>query len=100
MNQIIDFFIRWRTALLGALFALAAALPSLLNAPEVLAVVPDQYRPYVIALGFVLMYLTRPRPATRAADPEVQVKKEIEKTDKPSTIVVQESGAVTAVISA
>ena len=100
MNQVTDILIRWRTALLGALFALSAVLPALLNAPEVLAVVPEQYRPYVIALGFVLMYLTRPRPATRAADPEVQVKKAISETDIPSTIIVKEAGETTAVIRA
>ena len=100
MNQILDVLIRWRTALLGALLALAAVLPAILNAPEVLAIVPEQYRPYLIAAGFIAMYMTRPRPATRAADPEVQVKREISRTEKPSTIVVQEAGAVTAVISA
>lgn len=101
MKHLIDYIIRWRTALLGALFALAAALPAVLNAPEVLAVVPDHYRPYIVALGFVLMYATRPRPATRAADPEVQVAQAIASTEGATTVVVsQTNGPQTAVIRA
>lgn len=55
--------VRWRTLVVGWLFAAAAALPALLNAPEVIAVIPAEYRPYVIAAGFILMWLTRPRAA-------------------------------------
>lgn len=68
-----DVLVRWRTALLGFIFAAAAALPALINAPEVLAIIPGEYRPYVIALAFFLMYLTRPRPAVRADDYEASV---------------------------
>lgn len=100
MNKILDILIRWRTALLGVVFAAAAVLPAILNAPEVLAIVPEQYRPYLIAAGFILMYLTRPRAASRASDPEVKVAKEIAKTDLPSTVIIKEDGETTAVIRA
>lgn len=63
LTQIWAWLVKWRTLLAGWLFAGAAALPSLLGAPEVLAVVPAEYRPYVIAAGFLLMWLTRPRAA-------------------------------------
>jgi hypothetical protein len=68
-----DIIVRWRTALVGLLFAAAAALPSLLGAPEVLAVIPAEYRPYAIALAFVLMWATRPRAAVRASDYEASL---------------------------
>lgn len=55
--------VRWRTAVLGWLFAAAVALPSLLGAPEILALFPPEWRPYVTAAAFILVYLTRPRAA-------------------------------------
>lgn len=61
--QVWTWLVRWRTLVVGWLFAAAAALPALLNAPEVIAVIPAEYRPYVIAAGFILMWLTRPRAA-------------------------------------
>lgn len=100
--MILDTLIRWRTAILGFVLAAASALPALLGAPEILAIVPPEWRPYIIAAGFVAMYLTRHRPATRAHDPEVQVAKAIEATPGPTTVVVASTagGEPTAVVNA
>ncbi|MBN9335786.1 hypothetical protein [Devosia sp.] len=76
MKRLLETLVRWRTAILGALFAAAAALPSLLGAPEVLAVVPAEYRPYVIAAGYILIWLTRPRAAVLPNDPEVDMRRD------------------------
>lgn len=94
----LDFIIRWRTALLGFVLAALSALPALLNAPEILAVVPAEWRPYVIAAGFLAMYLTRPRPATRASDPEVRVANAVSKGD--TVVVAAPTGEAKAVIDA
>ena len=94
----LDFIIRWRTALLGFVLAALSAAPALLNAPEILAIVPPEWRPYVIAAGFLAMYLTRPRPATRASDPEVQVANAVSKGD--SVLVVSPDKGTKAVIDA
>lgn len=96
-----DIIVRWRTAILGFVFAALSVLPALLNAPEIVAIVPVEWRPYVIAAGFIAMYLTRPRAASRAADPEVQVAKAIEATPGPTTVVVTDgAGTPTAVVNA
>jgi hypothetical protein len=63
LTELWAWVVKWRTAIVGWLFAAAAALPPVLNAPEVLAIVPAEYRPYVIAGAFLLMWLTRPRAA-------------------------------------
>lgn len=93
-----DIIVRWRTAILGFLLATASVLPALLNAPEILAIVPAEWRPYIIAAGFLAMYLTRPRPATRAADPEVQVANAVSAGD--TVLVVSPDTGTKAVIDA
>jgi len=96
-----DLLIRWRTLILGFILAAASVLPALLNAPEILAIIPVEWRPYVVAAGFLAMYLTRWRPASRTADPEVQVAKAISDTPGPTTVVVANSaGDTQAVIRA
>lgn len=84
-----DIIVRWRTAILAFLLSAASVLPALLNAPEILAIIPSEWRPYVIAGGFLAMYLTRWRPAARADDPEVQVAKAISENPGPTTVVVE-----------
>lgn len=73
MTKLWETLVRWRTLILGWLFAAAAALPSLLGAPEVLAVLPSEYRPYAVAAAFILLWLTRPRAAVIATDLEASV---------------------------
>ena len=104
MAELVDFVIRFRTWLLGAAGMAALFLPDildiaseLLNAPQIVAVLPEGWRTWAGAIGFVLMAWSRWRPATRAADPEVQVKKALKGTDY-ATVTVEHGGEVRAVI--
>lgn len=99
LAKIWDFIVRWRTRLFNWIGAVAVLLPPILGAPEILAIIPQTYLPYAMAAVFLINYWMRPRVATRAADPEVQVKKAISETDIPSTIVVKEAGQTKAVIN-
>lgn len=63
LTELWAWVVTWRTAIAGWLFAAAAVLPEILNAPEVIAIVPAEYRPWVVAAAFLLMWLTRPRAA-------------------------------------
>ena len=74
LARVWETLVRWRTLILGWLFAAAAALPSLLGAPEVLAIIPAEYRSYAVAAGFILIWLTRPRAAVLPSDPEVDMR--------------------------
>ena len=106
MNRLWDFLIRFRTWLLGVAGVIIMVLPAetivlvaqLLDAPEIVSVLPEGWKPWAAAIGFVLMTWSRWRPASRAADPEVQVKLAIEETPAPSTIKVIEGGETKAVI--
>lgn len=105
LTKLTDFAIRFRTWLLGAIGMIALFLPDLLtvlgdilNSPQIVAVLPPNWKAWAGAIGFICLVWSRWRPATRTADVEVQVKKEIEKTDKPSTVKVIEGGTVKAVI--
>jgi hypothetical protein len=100
-----DFTVRFRTWLIGAIGMIALFLPDLitvaselLNSPQIVAVLPQNWKAYAGAIGFICLVWSRWRPAARTADTEVQVKKEIEKTDAPSTVKVIEGGTVKAVI--
>lgn len=100
MNRIWETLVRWRVYFVNIALALAFILPEVLNSPEVLALIPAQYQRWFLVGAFLLNIWMRPRPASIASDPEVQVKKAIEQTDVPSTIIVKEAGATTAVINA
>lgn len=106
MNELWDFIVRFRTWLIGVAGIFAMFLPDLvdltsqlLNAPQIVAVLPEGWKTWAAAVGFVLMIWSRPRPATRAADPEVKVKKVLKHTDY-ATVTVEEAGTVKAVIDA
>lgn len=73
MNRIIEAVIRFRTWLANLLFAVLIVAPDLLNAPEVIAVIPAEYQRWVIAAGFLVNIWLRPRPAVLATDLEASV---------------------------
>jgi predicted cobalt transporter CbtA len=82
MNQIWEAIVRFRTWIVNLVASLLILLPELLNAPEVLAVVPQQYQKYVFVAALILNIIMRPRPAAMAKDPEVQIAKAIATNDK------------------
>ena len=82
MNQIWEAIVRFRTWIVNLVASLLILLPELLNAPEVLAVVPQQYQKYVFVAALILNIVMRPRPAAMAKDHEVQIAKAIATNDK------------------
>jgi len=62
--------VRFRTWLVNGVGALMILLPELLNAPEVIAVIPQQYQKYVFVAALLLNIWMRPRPAVVKADIE------------------------------
>lgn len=68
---------RWRTWLVNALLAFAVIAPEVLNSPEILAIVPQEWQRWFLAGIFLLNIWMRPRPAVLPGDPEVQIKKEM-----------------------
>ncbi|MBO9589518.1 hypothetical protein [Devosia sp.] len=102
MNKLWETLVRWRTWLVNVVFAI-------LLTPELLmallgfdwgSIIPAKYMPYVTLAVIVLNVWMRPRPASVASDPEVQVKMAISETSDPSTIKVIENGETKAVIRA
>lgn len=81
MNQIWEAIVRFRTWIVNLAASLMILLPELLNAPEVLAVIPQQYQKYVFVAALILNIVMRPRPAAMAKDPEVQIAKAIAADD-------------------
>lgn len=77
MNSIFKTIARWRTWVLNVLLVLATLVPEVLNAPEILAIVPQEYQRMFLAGLFVLNIWMRPRPAVLPGDPEVQIKKDL-----------------------
>lgn len=73
MKRIIEAVIRFRTWLANLFFAVLIVAPDLLNAPEVIAVIPAEYQRWVIAAGFLLNIWMRPRPAVISTDLEASV---------------------------
>lgn len=76
MNMVVEKLIRWRTWIVNGLLAILTVAPEILNAPEVLAVVPHEYQRYFLAALFLINILMRPRPAVLPTDPEVNMRKE------------------------
>lgn len=89
LNKVWDFIVRWRTRLFNGIGALLVLVAPLLGAPEVQAVIPPKYLPYVIAGVFVINVLMRPRLAATKDDPEVQVRETLKATDGPALITVK-----------
>lgn len=77
MTDFLKTLARWRTWVVNAILVLITLAPEILNAPEILAVVPQDYQRYFLAGLFVLNIWLRPRPAVLPSDPEVQIKKAV-----------------------
>lgn len=63
MAKIIEIIARWRTWIVNMILAAVTVAPELLNAPEILALVPQDYQRYFLAGLFLLNIWLRPRPA-------------------------------------
>ena len=60
--------VRFRTWLVNGIGAALILLPELLNAPEVLAVIPQQYQKYVFVAALLINIWLRPHPAVVKSD--------------------------------
>lgn len=105
IEKALDFFIRFRTWLLGIVGVAVVFLPDLvllvnevLNSPDVIAVLPESWRKWASAICILLIVLSRWRPATRANDPEVIVKNTIDQIGSDAVIHVEGHGHTKAVI--
>lgn len=72
MKSFVKTLARWRTWIVNLLLAILTLAPEILNAPEVLAVVPQEYQRYFLVTIFLLNIWMRPRPAVLPSDPEVK----------------------------
>lgn len=63
MAKIIETIARWRTWIVNMILAAITVAPELLNAPEILALVPQDYQRYFLAGLFLINIWLRPRPA-------------------------------------
>jgi hypothetical protein len=70
LAQIWEALVRFRTWVVNMFAAAMILIPELLNAPEVIAVVPIQYQKYVFVAALLLNIWMRPRPAVMAKDVE------------------------------
>lgn len=75
MVKLFETLARWRTWVVNLLLAGVTLAPEILNSPEILAIVPQDYQRYFLAGLFLLNIWLRPRPAVLPSDPEVQTKK-------------------------
>ena len=100
MNRVWETLVRWRTWLVNLFASLLIVLPELLNAPEVLAVVPVEYQKYVFVAALLLNILMRPRAAAVKDDPEVRVREVLKAADGPAVVEVKARGQTKAVIDA
>jgi hypothetical protein len=99
MNRIWETLVRWRTWLVNIFASLLIVLPELLNAPEVLAVIPVEYQKYVFVGALLLNILMRPRAATTKDDPEVKVREMVKAADGPALITVKADGDTKSIVA-
>lgn len=66
---------RLRTWILNLILAAAVILPELMNSPEILGIVPQEYQRWFLAGAFLLNIWARPRRAVLPSDYEAQVSK-------------------------
>jgi predicted cobalt transporter CbtA len=72
LDKIWEALVRFRTWVVNLLAAALIVLPELLNAPEVLAVIPPSYQKWVFLAALLLNIWMRPRPAVMAKDSEAK----------------------------
>ena len=70
LDKIYEALVRFRTWVVNLFAAALIVLPELLNAPEVLAVIPPSYQKWVFVAALLLNIWMRPRPAVMAKDVE------------------------------
>jgi len=92
--------VRLRTWLFNIVLALLFIAPEVLNSPEILAIIPAEYQRWFLVSAFLLNIWMRPRPATVATDPEVQVKETLKHMDGPAVVEVKATDGVKARIHA
>jgi hypothetical protein len=66
--MIFELVARFRTWIFNLILVVAVMAPEILNAPEILAIVPPQFQRYFLAFLFILNIWMRPRPAVLAKD--------------------------------
>ena len=96
LNAVWEALVRFRTWVVNLLGAALIVLPELLNAPEVIAVIPAQYQKWIFVAALLLNILMRPRPASMAKDVEVQVQKSVAAADGPVTVTIKQEGIAKA----
>lgn len=99
MNRVWETLVRWRTWLVNVFASLLIVLPELLNAPEVMAVIPVEYQKYVFVGALLLNILMRPRAAATKNDPEVKVREEIKAAEGPVLITLKADGATKSIVA-
>jgi hypothetical protein len=102
----LDFLIRFRTWLLGAMGIFALLLPDLLpligelaGSPQLVAALPEAWRTWAGVVALLCTVWSRWRPAARTGDAEVQVKMALRETEYPATVVVEAGGETRAIIN-
>lgn len=105
LTSLWDFLVRLRTWIIAAVGIVAVLLPDLLplvaellNSPQLIAVLPEGWRTWAGVIALLCAVWSRWRPATRAADPEVQVKKALKESEYGATVIVEAGGERKAVI--
>ena len=100
LNRFWEVLVRWRTYFVNIVLALLFIAPEVLNSPEILAIIPAEYQRWFLVAAFLVNIWMRPRPASVATDPEVQVKETLKQVDGPAVVEVTAPDGVKARIHA
>lgn len=73
LNKLWEALVRFRVWVVNLFGAALLVLPELLNAPEIIALVPQSSQKWVFAAALLLNIWMRPRPAVIASDPEAEI---------------------------
>jgi len=80
------------TVIVALLPEIASVASLVLNDPKIVAILPPDTARWAGAIGAVLMIWSRFRPATRAADPEVQVAQTLKRVGGKAKVVIEGDG--------